>query len=442
MSVDSGVLNAGENSDGKLNWQDALAWAESLEYAGYADWRLPNAKELQSIVDYTRCLDTTNSAAIDPMFALTSITNDGGGLNYPFYWTSTTHKSIRGGSAAVYIAFGEALGWMKDPRSNSYVLMDVHGAGAQRSDPKAGDSSEFTYGRGPQGDVVRITNFVLCVRSEVEESIVPVPNEEDIGSGQKESGNPFIDRRDQNGDNKVSIDEYDGFRQQFRHLDRNNDGFITADETHSRPMPKRNKKRPPVPKPQKHGSKSMILPQPRQPSQRFERPNLTQESEMTDRPQPPQEPELTERPQPPQELGAVERSEPQQERSLTERSESPQEPELAERPQPPQEEAAVERPKPPQEQGVMERPPHEQEMQERPELPHEQEMQERLEPPQGQEAPFLDQPSGKVDGTSAKVSTDIESIKFQETLRRIRELQQRLQPDEKGSEKKTAATEL
>lgn len=44
------------------------------------------------------------------------------------------------------------------------MLLDVHGAGSQRSDPKSGDPSRFPYGRGPQGDVIRINNFVRCVR--------------------------------------------------------------------------------------------------------------------------------------------------------------------------------------------------------------------------------------------------------------------------------------
>lgn len=42
---------------------------------------------------------------------------------------------------------------------------DVHGAGAQRSDPKAGDPSEFAEGHGPQGDAVHILNYVRLVRS-------------------------------------------------------------------------------------------------------------------------------------------------------------------------------------------------------------------------------------------------------------------------------------
>ena len=44
-------------------------------------------------------------------------------------------------------------------------LLDVHGAGAQRSDPKAGNPADYPHGRGPQGDVIRIFNYVRCVRN-------------------------------------------------------------------------------------------------------------------------------------------------------------------------------------------------------------------------------------------------------------------------------------
>jgi len=169
MKVDSGKLKAGKNKDGKLNWREALSWAENLEYAGYSDWRLPNVKELQSIVDYTRSPATTNSAAIDPVFQTTSFISESGQKDYPCYWSGTTHASLSRASTAAYVAFGRSFGWMRNRRSGQYTLMDVHGAGSQRSDPKSGDPSIFPHGRGPQGDVIRINNFVRCVRGGIAE---------------------------------------------------------------------------------------------------------------------------------------------------------------------------------------------------------------------------------------------------------------------------------
>ncbi len=164
MKQDSGTVFVNNNKNGAMNWEQALKWAQNLEYAGYSDWRLPNAKELQSIVDYSRSPATTNSAAINPMFNVTSIIDESRNTNYPFYWTGTTHANLIHGKAAVYISFGEALGWMKFPRDSAYELLDVHGAGAQRSDPKAGNPDNYPNGRGPQGDIIRINNYVRCVR--------------------------------------------------------------------------------------------------------------------------------------------------------------------------------------------------------------------------------------------------------------------------------------
>ena len=221
-----------------MNWQTALAWVQARnaeKYLGYDDWRLPDAKELQGIVDYARSPDTTRSSAIDPVFNATIITNEIGQADYPYYWTGTTHAGgMHGGEAAVYVAFGRATGWLpgrggqvgpgnndarrggpppggdgpggpppgardyggpgrdarapgepwgQDPRRMPPPggakgpgagpmhpppqgrFIDVHGAGAQRSDPKAGDASAFPQGRGPQGDVIRIYNFVRLVRT-------------------------------------------------------------------------------------------------------------------------------------------------------------------------------------------------------------------------------------------------------------------------------------
>src|SRR4030042_3828304 len=138
----TGLIWSNADSSEGMDWEGALAWVQQKNkenYLGYTDWRLPNAKELQSIVDYTRSPQTTNSAATDPMFNSTSITNEGGQKDYPFYWTSTTHSR---GETAVYVSFGRCLGYMAQG-SGSGGWTDVHGAGAQRSDPKSGDRKAY-----------------------------------------------------------------------------------------------------------------------------------------------------------------------------------------------------------------------------------------------------------------------------------------------------------
>jgi len=148
-----------QNDSGQgLDWEGALNYCENLDYAGSSDWRLPNSKELQSIVDYSRSPDATNSAAIDSIFTISSITNEAGQLDYPAFWSSTTHATSDGHSgAANYVTFGRALGYMNGQ------WMDVHGAGAQRSEDKGGGPSQYPTGHGPQGDAFRIYNYVRCV---------------------------------------------------------------------------------------------------------------------------------------------------------------------------------------------------------------------------------------------------------------------------------------
>jgi hypothetical protein len=164
----TGLVWQKADSANGLNWQDALAYCEDLSLAGEGDWRLPDAKSLQSLVDYSRSPSTTLSAAIVPLFSATAITNEAGQADIPFYWTSTTLGDFNGkGTEAVYIAFGRAMGFM----NNSWV--DVHGAGAQRSDPKKGDPAGFPSGRGPQGDAIRILNYVRCVRAG---NVMPTPS--------------------------------------------------------------------------------------------------------------------------------------------------------------------------------------------------------------------------------------------------------------------------
>jgi hypothetical protein len=282
MQLDSGHLKAGHHRDGRLNWQEALAWAQGLEYAGHDDWRLPSAKELQSIVDYTRSPQATRSAAIDPLFKTSRVRVEEGRTDYPFFWSSTTHAGRASAHQAAYVAFGEGLGYMPSPRGGEGKLMDVHGAGCQRSDPKAGDPADLPRGHGPQGDVQRIYNFARCVRGggvvrrdegpDVELTAEVVrratreaqrrdedqtrpgdgerpdgPNRQgrrDSRSGGDTSKRPvgasaFIRRLDRDGDGKVSRSEFDGPARGFGAFDRDNDGYISADEAPTTPPPGR-----------------------------------------------------------------------------------------------------------------------------------------------------------------------------------------------------------
>ena len=156
----TGLMWQHSDSNQGMQWEAALKYAESLELGGYDDWRLPNAKELQSIVDYGRSVPTSDSAAINRVFATTEIKDPEGSQQYPYFWTSTTHLDGRNPyDSAVYFAFGTAQGIMRGR------LMDVHGAGAQRSDPKAGNEEDYPQYFGPQGDVRYVFNYVRCVRS-------------------------------------------------------------------------------------------------------------------------------------------------------------------------------------------------------------------------------------------------------------------------------------
>jgi len=60
----------------KTNWKGALDRCEALNLDGYTDWRLPNIKELISIIDLSN-----SSPSINKIFTKT-ITN--------YYWSSTT----------------------------------------------------------------------------------------------------------------------------------------------------------------------------------------------------------------------------------------------------------------------------------------------------------------------------------------------------------------
>lgn len=163
--VDNGDGTISDNSTGLMwmkddnlegvDWENALLYAENIEYAGYTNWRLPNVKELQGIVDYNYSPSATDDSkigpAIDPLFTCTPIINEAGENDYGYYWTGTSACFTSGEPMyyAWYVAFGRAV--------NGEGL-DFHGAGGVRFDTK--------YEGGPLGEGgERYYNLVRLVRN-------------------------------------------------------------------------------------------------------------------------------------------------------------------------------------------------------------------------------------------------------------------------------------
>ena len=249
----TGLMWLQDDSGYGMEWQDALEYCEDLAFAGHTDWRLPDAKELQSIVDYTRMPDATDNttpsiagAAIDTdFFKITSFENYNGDEDWGFYWSGSTHKSSNGnGGWGAYVAFGRALGNMGDG------WVDVHGAGCQRSDPKYDDGTDYSEGHGPQGDAVYVYNYVRPVRydetvtnptyvlvdtnqtsfwNNINEISASVEGEDFYGQDAQYDGvqASYTD----NGDGTVT-DNNSGLMWQ-KSPDTNNDGDILADDKYS-----------------------------------------------------------------------------------------------------------------------------------------------------------------------------------------------------------------
>ena len=154
----AGLMWQQADSGSGMDWENALAYAESFTLAGHDDWRLPNIKELQSIVDYTHspsASDETNlGPAIDTdFFQITELPS--GTTNYStdygYFWSSTS-AYFGTESPEYYYAWYVAFGTAVDDNGD-----DFHGAGAVRFDTKV-------EGVPASDDGERYYNYVRLVR--------------------------------------------------------------------------------------------------------------------------------------------------------------------------------------------------------------------------------------------------------------------------------------
>lgn len=95
-----------------FNWLEAMEFASSSNYAGYVDWRLPNIKELRSIVEH-RCIAPALNSEVFPIpWTMT-------------FWSATPALASPDAAWTVYSYYGKAS-W--DARDGNETIRLVRNA--------------------------------------------------------------------------------------------------------------------------------------------------------------------------------------------------------------------------------------------------------------------------------------------------------------------------
>jgi hypothetical protein len=118
-----------------MDWTNAVKKCNSLNYGGYADWRLPNKRELLSLLDAGR-----GDPALPVGHPFINIQRE-------FYWSSTIHEFFEGYAANADMCFGALANISKTkplnvwPVRGGQISMDkpvwVNNAGGSTNSPAA-----------------------------------------------------------------------------------------------------------------------------------------------------------------------------------------------------------------------------------------------------------------------------------------------------------------
>ena len=115
--TDTGLMWQQATASNDMIWEDALSYCENLSLGGYDDWRLPNFKELASLLDLTRL------PTIDPAYLYSPDTVS------PHCWSSTTFATHD--STAWLVDFNDGITSGNVKWLNSHSVRAVRGGQEQ-----------------------------------------------------------------------------------------------------------------------------------------------------------------------------------------------------------------------------------------------------------------------------------------------------------------------
>ena len=157
-----------KDSEQVETWAEALSYCETLEYAGYTDWRLPNKNELITLIDYSKAGEEVASSFP--------------GMTPDAFWSST------GGYGLWLVYMGEG----------SVFPLVNNGGGEGELDLKSVKKDAEEEEEEPP-------IFAKCVRSYLDEKKEGIPDCDDTGVAPCKDANGTI------WSSVIYIDRFDGF---------------------------------------------------------------------------------------------------------------------------------------------------------------------------------------------------------------------------------------